>query len=220
MFWLGATVTGGTTLKSCSVRKVENHKSVCSTLVLRCVTTCFYFCASTFKFVIVLLCFFETGSPWSSGWTHVIFNSQRGPGPNVPLSSITCILGTAGMWLHAKHPFKTEKLARWWWRMTLIPALGGQRQVDFWVRGQPCLQSEFQDIQGYTKKPCLEKKKKKDREIGRIEGIQREYHVTVGTEVRIFPEKQQNVLPKCKWLFSSLKSENISFSYMGVSLLK
>jgi hypothetical protein len=38
-----------------------------------------------------------------------------------------------------------------------IPALGRQRQVDFWVRGQPGLQSEFQDSQGYTEKPCLEK---------------------------------------------------------------
>jgi hypothetical protein len=32
----------------------------------------------------------------------------------------------------------------------LIPALGRQRQADFWVRGQPGLQSEFQDSQGYT----------------------------------------------------------------------
>jgi hypothetical protein len=27
-----------------------------------------------------------------------------------------------------------------WWRMPLIPALGRQRQADFWVRGQPGLQ--------------------------------------------------------------------------------
>jgi hypothetical protein len=33
-----------------------------------------------------------------------------------------------------------------------------QRQADFWVRGQPSLQSEFQDSQGYTKKSCLWKK--------------------------------------------------------------
>jgi hypothetical protein len=32
----------------------------------------------------------------------------------------------------------------------LIPALRRQRQADFWVRGQPGLQSEFQDSQGYT----------------------------------------------------------------------
>ena len=42
---------------------------------------------------------------------------------------------------------------------TLIPVLGRQRQVDFWVRGQPGLQSEFQDSQGYTEKPCLKKQK-------------------------------------------------------------
>jgi hypothetical protein len=39
------------------------------------------------------------------------------------------------------------------------PALGRQRQVDFWVRSQPGLQSEFQDIQGYTEKACLENEK-------------------------------------------------------------
>jgi hypothetical protein len=43
--------------------------------------------------------------------------------------------------------------------MPLIPALGRQRQVDFWVRGQPSLQSEFQDNQGYADKPCLKKTK-------------------------------------------------------------
>jgi hypothetical protein len=30
----------------------------------------------------------------------------------------------------------------------------------FWVRGQPGLESEFQDSQGSTHKPCLKKKKK------------------------------------------------------------
>jgi hypothetical protein len=35
-----------------------------------------------------------------------------------------------------------------------------QRQADFWVRGQPGLQSKFQDSQGYTEKPCLGKKQK------------------------------------------------------------
>jgi hypothetical protein len=42
--------------------------------------------------------------------------------------------------------------------MPLIPALRRQRQADFWDRGQPGLQSEFQDSQGYTEKPWLEKK--------------------------------------------------------------
>ena len=42
------------------------------------------------------------------------------------------------------------------------------RQVDFWVRGEPGLQSKFQDSQGYTEKPSLEKpnqKKKKQETI-------------------------------------------------------
>jgi hypothetical protein len=45
-------------------------------------------------------------------------------------------------------------MSRVWWRTPLIPALRRQRQVDFWVR-DPGLQSEFQDSQGYTEKPCL-----------------------------------------------------------------
>jgi hypothetical protein len=48
--------------------------------------------------------------------------------------------------------------------MPLMPALGRQRQADFWVQGQPGLQSEFQDSQGYSEKPCLEKPKKKKKE--------------------------------------------------------
>jgi hypothetical protein len=48
--------------------------------------------------------------------------------------------------------------------MPLVPALRRQRQADFWVWGQPGLQSEFRDFQGYTEKPCLEKPKK-EKEI-------------------------------------------------------
>jgi hypothetical protein len=50
-----------------------------------------------------------------------------------------------------------------WWRTPLISALGKQRQADFWVWGQPGLQSEFQDSQDYTEKPCLEKTKKQNK---------------------------------------------------------
>jgi hypothetical protein len=46
--------------------------------------------------------------------------------------------------------------------MPLIPALRRQRQGDFWVQGQPGLQSEFQDKQGYTEKPCLKKQTNKN----------------------------------------------------------
>jgi hypothetical protein len=52
---------------------------------------------------------------------------------------------------------RAEEEAGRWWCTPLITALGKQRQVGFWVRGQPGLQSEFQDSQGYTKKPCLGK---------------------------------------------------------------
>jgi hypothetical protein len=55
---------------------------------------------------------------------------------------------------------KKALVSRAWWRTPLIPALGRQRQEDFWVRGQPGLQSEFQDSQGYTEKPCLIKQNK------------------------------------------------------------
>jgi hypothetical protein len=48
-----------------------------------------------------------------------------------------------------------------------VPALGRQREVDFWVRGQPGLQSEFQDSQGYTQKPCLEKNKNKKQKTNK-----------------------------------------------------
>jgi hypothetical protein len=56
--------------------------------------------------------------------------------------------------------------------LPLISALGRQRQVDYWVRGQPGLQSEFQDSQGYketlSQKPFKKKKKKKkERENSR-----------------------------------------------------
>jgi hypothetical protein len=50
---------------------------------------------------------------------------------------------------------------RAWWYTPLILALG--RQADFWVRGQPGVQSEFQDSQGYTEKPCLKKPKPKPK---------------------------------------------------------
>ena len=48
--------------------------------------------------------------------------------------------------------------------MPFIPALGRQRQADFWVPGQPGLQSDFQDSQGYTEKPCLENQQQKQQQ--------------------------------------------------------
>jgi hypothetical protein len=56
---------------------------------------------------------------------------------------------------------KDPGIIGWWWSPPLIPAFGRQRQVNLWVQDQPGLQSEFQDSQGYTEKPCYGKKKKK-----------------------------------------------------------
>jgi hypothetical protein len=73
------------------------------------------------------------------------------------------------LWKHHAHIFikltwiKKESKARQWWCTPLVPELGRQRQADFLVRGQPGLQSEFQDSQGYTEKPCLQKGKKEKK---------------------------------------------------------
>jgi hypothetical protein len=47
-------------------------------------------------------------------------------------------------------------------KLSPIPALG--RQANFWVQGQPGLQSEFQDSQGYTEKPCFEKQQQQQHQ--------------------------------------------------------
>ena len=53
-----------------------------------------------------------------------------------------------------------------WTHMNIITSVKNQtqRQADFWVRGQPGLQSEFQDSQGYTEKTCLEKPANKQKQ--------------------------------------------------------
>ena len=50
----------------------------------------------------------------------------------------------------------------------LIPALRRQRQADFWVQGQPGLQSEFQDSQSYKQKPCLKTNKQTNKQTKSI----------------------------------------------------
>jgi hypothetical protein len=60
--------------------------------------------------------------------------------------------------------YKKITSSRVWWYTPLIPAFRRQKQVNFWVPGQPGLQSEFQDSQGYTEKPCLEKTKQTNKQ--------------------------------------------------------
>ena len=71
---------------------------------------------------------------------------------------------------------KTNKLARRWWHSPLIPELGRQRQADFWDQGQPVLQSELYDSQGYTEKPCLKTNKQTNKKMCVCAGA----HVYVG----------------------------------------
>jgi hypothetical protein len=52
----------------------------------------------------------------------------------------------------SRYDFKTVNFRRAWWPIPLIPALGRQRQADFWVWGQPGLQSEFQDRETLSQK--------------------------------------------------------------------
>ena len=90
-----------------------------------------------------------SGAPWEKGKGNEAENTKQNHWLARPKG-----------WL-----LKNAQAAGQWWCTPLIPALGRQRQADFWVRGQPGLQSEFQDSQGYTEKSCL--KKKKERKEGR-----------------------------------------------------
>jgi hypothetical protein len=76
--------------------------------------------------------------------------------------------------------------------MPLIPALGRQRQADFWVRGQPGLQIEFQDSQDYTEKPCLEKPKKQNK---------KKQKKTPKKDTSIIFVTQQNYSLHCNFIF-------------------
>jgi hypothetical protein len=68
-----------------------------------------------------------------------------------PLHSSPTLPKRLIMWVTLRVKFS----ARLWWYLPLIPALGRQRQADFWVWGQPGLQKEFQGRQSYTGKLCL-----------------------------------------------------------------
>jgi hypothetical protein len=59
---------------------------------------------------------------------------------------------------------RNEKGTGQWWRTPLIPALGRQRQADFWVQGQSDPQREFQDSQGYTEKLCWKQQQQQQQQ--------------------------------------------------------
>ena len=91
------------------------------------------------------------------GWTNCDINTDTDTHRHTHIIQawrIGCFL-SCEMWVIENE----SKAGQWWWT-PLIPALGRQRQEDFWVQGQPGLQSEFQDSQGYTEKLCLEKTQK------------------------------------------------------------
>jgi hypothetical protein len=91
---------------------------------------------------------------------------------------------------------KWQLQSRAWWHMPLIPALGKQRQADFWVRGQPGLQSEFQDSQDYTEKPCLKKPKKG----GWWDG-------SVGKGTRLLFRRSEVQIPATTWWLTTTRNE-------------
>jgi hypothetical protein len=95
----------------------------------------------------------SSGQQWSLG-----DNDSLIPQPTLEKWLLPCktIPAYTKHWSSLSFSYETVD-CRAWWHTPLIPALGRQRQADLWVRGQPGLQSEFQDSQGYTEKPCLEK---------------------------------------------------------------
>jgi hypothetical protein len=105
-------------------------------------------------------------APWAhENLSHIVASAARElPKHTCPNPMLSAFLSHGSPWIRipalSSNLFKNSTLARQWWHMPLIPALGRQRQANFWVRGQPGLQSEFQDSQGYTEKPCLKNKNK------------------------------------------------------------
>jgi hypothetical protein len=101
------------------------------------------------------------------------WNEDLSHQPHLPLQVLKfkCCIRQYAWWKHRDwadsytqpgvEPVERRSESQAWWRTLLIPALRRQSQADFWIKGQPGLQSEFQDNKGYTEKPCLEKPKQK-----------------------------------------------------------
>jgi hypothetical protein len=69
-------------------------------------------------------------------WIHCFHAHQRGH--RVPLQVVVNDQVVAGSWIQEF----CKNSCQVWWSAPLIPALGKQKQVDFWVWGQPGLQRQ------------------------------------------------------------------------------
>jgi hypothetical protein len=127
-------------------------------------------------------------SPWSPGLLFSLPMKVENWPTGLLLKADCSALTTGFGEFTWKYQYNTVSQA--WWRTPLIPALGRQRQVDFWVRGQPGLQSEFQDSQGYTEKPCLEKKKKKEKRKNTILSVSKQEGREVSFQAWLSPTRQ------------------------------
>jgi hypothetical protein len=67
--------------------------------------------------------------------------------------------------------------ARCWWHTPLIPALGRHRQANFWVQGQPGIQSEFQIARDIQRNPVL-----KNKQTNKQTNTQQQEQKRVGSE--------------------------------------
>jgi hypothetical protein len=133
--------------------------------VTKCLFTDKWLCSSTVVSAITLEC-----RPWN--WP------PQAPGMCMVCRHTQFFVKNKETWAKGSLNGKVSlaRIRAWagqWWRTPLIQALGRQRQrqrqVDFWVRGQPGLQSEVQDNQGYTEKPCLEKQKQTNKQTNKKE---------------------------------------------------
>lgn len=69
------------------------------------------------------------------------------------LSSPTWQAEEIGSPEHYRVFYQNPRLTGQWWHRTIIPALGRQRQADFFVSMRPLgIQSEFQDSDDYAEK--------------------------------------------------------------------
>ena len=78
-------------------------------------------------------------------------------------------VATTGLWpeqmKNSSNPRIRKNLARQWWRTPLIPALGRQRQVDFWVEAILDYRVSSRTARATQRNPVSEKKKEKKKTL-------------------------------------------------------